>query len=206
MSMLIPRLLPLIALLPLLSGCGDKPESRELRVLREANESLRQRLTATEEALAEARAELERRPPAPAEPTMDTSTAVPSANAARDLPPPQPAPTGRVEDTHYIVVAKHHVPGQLIPQPSGADPSATRRTAPVYQVTFRGEQSAKTYPPLSVTELAYPRFREGASYPRAVLNASKLTTGTEQAPATLAGPTAPGGEPPIDFESIFGSP
>lgn len=206
MRMPLPRLLPLIALLPLFAGCGDKPESRELRVLREANESLRQRLTATEEALAQARAELERRPPAPVETTQGASAATPTVHAGNDVTPAESAPASPSEDTSYIVVAKHHVPGQLIPQPSGADPSATRRTAPLYQVIFRGEQSAKTYPPLSVTELAYPRFREGVSYSRAVLNAAKLTNESGQTPATTTGPTVPGTEPPIDFESIFGSP
>ncbi|MFH1497726.1 MAG: hypothetical protein ABII82_07855 [Verrucomicrobiota bacterium] len=201
-----PRLtLPPLVLLAFLSGCGQPSESRELRVLREANESLRQRLTDTEEALAQARAELERRDQSAGTSATEDATVPPVATTvpAGDSASPSPE-NNAVEDTTYIVVSKHHVPGQLEPRPTGADPGAARRTPPVYQVTFRGEQSARLYPPLNVTELAYPRFREGLSYARAVLNAAKVTAG---GPATgsATGPADSGTLPPIDFDSIFGT-
>lgn len=197
------RLTPLLALLPLLFGCGQKNESRELRVLREANESLRQRLTAAEEALAQARADLERHEQsAPAEAT-DHAPATPPAAVVGNAPAPAPPENAGAEDTTYIVIGKHHVPGQFIPQPTGSDPSAAKRTPPVYQVTFRGEQSSRVYPPLNVAELAYPRFREGASYSRAALNAAKAG-GNDPVTAPPPAPIDGGALPPIDFDSIFG--
>ena len=202
LRILAPRLLAATCLALLLNACGDNPDAREreLRVLRQANESLRQQLIAAEQALAQARAESAEQPapdhlPGSVDAPSSPDETAPAANTAA-----APGTDAAVEDTTYIVVGKHHVPGRLAPQPTGSDPSAARRIDPIYQITFRGEQSARVYPPLNVAELAYPRFREGRRYTRADLNAAKLP-GDQPASGNTTGGSA---EPPFDFGSIFG--
>lgn len=201
LRILAARLLSALCLTLVLSACGDNPDAREreLRVLRQANESLRQQLIAAEQALAQARAESAAQPaPGPVH-----APSFPDENRPPEETASAPGADSTVEDTTYIVVGKHHVPGRLAPQPTGSDPSAAKRIDPIYQVTFRGEQSARVYPPLNVAEPAYPQFREGRRYTRADLNAAKLAG--EQPASRSSGDTAGGSaEPPPDFGSIFG--
>ncbi len=201
---LLPVLVALAGCL-LLSACGDTPEARQIRVLQQANESLRQQLSDNNEALARVTAELM------AQKTLveELKATPPPAPTIVAAPEPEPPPVEKPveapkEDTSYIVVSKSHTPGRLNPQPSASDPSASTRVPAVFEVIFRGAQSAKTYPALEVTQLAFPQFREGQSYSRAELNAAKLVQAGQ--PGTTSGATggANSGLPPLDFDEIFG--
>ncbi len=78
-------------------------------------------------------------------------------------------------DFHYKVLTKTYTQGELVNtgECDRFGHPIKKRIDPKYEVFFKGVESGREYPPMTVKESAYKGFVEGVVYDRAALNAAR---------------------------------